>query len=104
MNYEHYVNITSDQKDKKCDSENFQTKINQFNQQQQSRTTLKRMATSEGKRFGLNDEDEQTYDQWQNPRFNKQRRGNENNDNNDRDDRKLTTVPRTFINSNHNNK
>ncbi len=55
------------------------------------------MATSEGQRFGSNDEDEQTYGQWQNPRSNKQRRGNDNND------RQLTTVPRTFINSNHNN-
>jgi hypothetical protein len=92
--------MTSDQKDKMCDGMELQTKVNQFHQQQQSRTTLKRMATSEGHRFGSNDEDEQTYGQWEQPHSIKQRRGNEVND---RDDRHLTTVPRTFINSNHNN-
>jgi len=92
--------MTSVEKDKMCDGENMQAIINQSHQQQQSRTTVKRMATSEVQRFGSNDEDEQTQGQWQNPRSNKQRRGN---DNNDRDGRQLTTVPRTFINSNHNN-
>jgi hypothetical protein len=37
----------SDQKDKMFGRENLQTTINQFHQQQQSRTSLKRMATSE---------------------------------------------------------
>jgi len=92
--------MTSVEKDKMCDGENMQAIINQSHQQQQSRTTVKRMATSEVQRFGSNDEDEQTQGQWQNPRSNKQRRGN---DNKDRDDRPLITVPRTFTNSNHNN-
>jgi hypothetical protein len=92
--------MTIDQKYKMCDGENFQATINQFHQQQQSRTILKRMTTSEGQRFESNDEDERTYGQWQNPRSNKQRRGN---DNIDHGDRQLTTVPRTFINSDHNN-
>jgi hypothetical protein len=48
MSYEHYANMTSDQTDKMCDGENLQIQINQFHQQQQSRTTLKSMATSEG--------------------------------------------------------
>jgi hypothetical protein len=58
------------------------------------------MATSEGHRFGSNDEDEQTYGQWEQLHSNKQRRGNEINN---RDDRHLTNFPRTFVNSNNNN-
>jgi hypothetical protein len=99
MSYEYYVNMASVEKDKICDGENMQAIINQSHQQQQTRTTVKRMATSEGQRFGSNDEDEQTQGQWQNTRSNKQRRGN---DSKDRDDRPLITVPRTFTNSNHN--
>jgi hypothetical protein len=48
MSYEYYVNMTSVEKDKMCDDENMQAIINQSHQQQQSRTTVKRMATSEG--------------------------------------------------------
>ncbi len=64
MSYEYYVNMTSVEKDKMCDDENMQAIINQSHQQQQSRTTVKRMATSEGQRFESNDEDEQTQGQW----------------------------------------
>ncbi|CAF1001725.1 unnamed protein product [Rotaria sordida] len=50
--------MSSSEKDRICDGLNFQLTLDEFNQQRNKSTTLKRIATSEGQRFGENSEDE----------------------------------------------
>src|ERR1700722_3712803 len=103
MSYNQYNNMSTSEKDKLCDGLNFQSTLNQFNQQQQSRSsTLKRIATSEGQRFGENTDDEYNSEQWQFPTSNKHKRTHYHNDRDDHQQQK-TTGARTFINSNQNN-
>ncbi|CAF1464739.1 unnamed protein product, partial [Rotaria sordida] len=57
--------MSSSEKDRICDGLNFQSTLDEFNQQRNKSTTLKRIATSEGQRFGENSEDEDINGQWQ---------------------------------------
>ncbi|CAF1522515.1 unnamed protein product, partial [Rotaria sordida] len=57
--------MSSSEKDRICDGLNFQLTLDEFNQQRNKSTTLKRIATSEGQRFGENSEDEDINGQWQ---------------------------------------
>ncbi|CAF5168195.1 unnamed protein product, partial [Rotaria sp. Silwood1] len=46
--------MSNSEKDRLCDGLNFQLTLDKFNQQRSRSTTLKRIATSEGQRFGEN--------------------------------------------------
>ncbi|CAF4113469.1 unnamed protein product, partial [Rotaria sp. Silwood1] len=61
-----------------------------FNQQRSRSTTLKRIATSEGQRFGENSDDEYINGQWQVPNSKKYRRTHKYNDKDDRQQHQIT--------------
>ncbi|CAF4391357.1 unnamed protein product, partial [Rotaria sordida] len=100
--YNQYNEMSSSEKDRICDGLTFQLTLDEFNQQRNKSTTLKRIATSEGQRFGENSDDEDINGQWQVANFKKYRRTHKYNDKDDYQQHQIIGA-RTFINSNQNN-
>ncbi|CAF1650852.1 unnamed protein product [Rotaria sp. Silwood1] len=76
--------MSNSEKDRLCDGLNFQLTLDRFNQQRSRSTTLKRIATSEGQRFGENSDDEYINGQWQNNNNQRRQQLSSNTDKNDR--------------------
>ncbi|CAF1203592.1 unnamed protein product [Didymodactylos carnosus] len=104
MNYDNYNNTTASGKDRLRNGEGLEDTAKKMQQQDKNgSSSLKRVATSDAPRYGSDDEYEGMNGDWQEVRYSKQKRINDNDNNIEIDTRQFQQFTRTFTNSNQNN-